>query len=136
VPMLHNLKHYKVLHKRNVIVHVTTEHVPRVAAHQRVEVTSLGGEVYTIVMHYGFMQQPNIPRTLETCKELMHGLEFDLMQTSFFLARESIGAASPSALNGLQRQLFIAMHRNAQDAMAFFRIPPNRMVELGSRIEI
>jgi KUP system potassium uptake protein len=136
VPMLHNLKHYKVLHKRNVIVHVMTEHVPRVAAHQRVEVTALGGEVYSIVMHYGFMQHPNVPRALEACKEVMHGLEFDLMQTSFFLARESIGAASPSALNSLQRQLFIAMHRNAQDATAFFRIPPNRMVELGSRIEI
>jgi KUP system potassium uptake protein len=99
-------------------------------------VTALGGEVYTIVLHYGFMEHPNIPSALEACKELVETLHFDLMQTSFFLARESIGAASPSALSSVRRQLFIAMHRNAQDATAFFRIPPNRMVELGSRIEI
>ena len=132
VPMLHNLKHYKVLHKRNVIVHVMTEHVPRVVRRNRAEVTALGGEVYTVALHYGFMEQPNLPRALEA----LDGLEFDMMQTSFFVARESIGAANPSALNSIQRQLFIAMHLNAQDATAFFRIPPNRMVELGSRIEI
>jgi KUP system potassium uptake protein len=136
VPMLHNLKHYKVLHERNVIVHVMTEHVPRVARRDRAEVTALGGDVYTIVLHYGFMEYPNIPMALEACEEVVEALHFDMMQTSFFLARESIGAASPSALNSFRRQLFIAMHRNAQDATAFFRIPPNRMVELGSRIEI
>ena len=136
VPMLHNLKHYKVLHERNVIVHVLTEHVPRVASNHRAHVTALGGEVYTIVLHYGFMEHPNIPKALEACKELVETMHFDMMQTSFFLARESIGAANPSALSSVRRQLFIAMHRNAQDATAFFRIPPNRMVELGSRIEI
>jgi K+ transporter len=96
----------------------------------------LGGEVDTIVLYYGCMEHPNNPRALEACKDVADGLEFDVMQTSFFFARESIGAASSSALNVLQRQLFIAMHRNAQAAAAFFRIPPNRMVELGSRIEI
>jgi KUP system potassium uptake protein len=136
VPMLHNLKHYKVLHERNVVVHILTERIPRVACNRRADVTRLGGEVYTIVLHYGFMEHPDLPRSLEACKELVDTLHFDMMQTSFFLARLSIGAARASVLGSVRRNLFIAMRRNEQDATAFFQIPPNRMVELGARIEI
>jgi KUP system potassium uptake protein len=133
--MLHNVKHYHVLHERNIILHVETEQVPRVPAAQRASVTDLGGGFYRILLHFGFMQHPDIPASLESC--VIGGEAFDCMQTSFFLTRVTIiKAAGEHRLPPLVRGLYSWMHRNAADATEFFRIPPNRIVELGARLEL
>jgi KUP system potassium uptake protein len=134
--MLHSLKHYHVLHERNVIVHIETEQVPRVPATEHVRVISLCSGFSRIVLRYGFMQQPDIPAALAHCT--VDGQGFDMMQTSFFLSRESIvmGSAGKWRGNALFRRLFAWLHRNATDATEFFHIPRNRIVELGTRIEL
>jgi KUP system potassium uptake protein len=134
--MLHNVKHYHVVHERNVILHIETVQLPRVVASQRAIVTALGNEFYRIELQYGFMQQPDIPAALSSIPIGGHG--FDMMQTSFFLTRVSIVAsgAGRRRLHPLVRTLYSWMHRNAADATEFFRIPANRIVELGARVEL
>jgi KUP system potassium uptake protein len=136
VSALHNLKHFKVLHERNVFLHVVTAQVPRSPAADQIILTPLGGGAYTLVLRYGFMETPDIPAALHACASLPESLAFDQMDTSFFVARESIGLARRSTLSVLRRRVFIFLQRNAQDATEFFRIPANRMVELGVRLEI
>jgi KUP system potassium uptake protein len=134
--MLHSLKHYHVLHERNVIVQIETEQVPRVPATEHVRVISLCSGFSRIVLRYGFMQQPDIPAALAHCT--VDGQGFDMMQTSFFLSRESIVMASAGKWRrkAMFRWLFAWLHRNATDATEFFHIPRNRIVELGTRIEL
>ena len=134
VPLLHNLKHNKVIHQRIVLLHVVTENVPRIAADQRIQVTHLMDNFHSVVVHYGFMEQPDIPQVLDACGSQQ--LHFDLMETSFFVGRLTIVPASASRLSRLRTKLFEAMHRNALAATEFFRIPPNRVIELGGQIEI
>ncbi|MGP0091015.1 MAG: potassium transporter Kup [Xanthobacteraceae bacterium] len=134
VPLLHNLKHNKVLHTRIVLLRVVTENVPRVAPERRIEVADLGDNFHAVVAHYGFMEQPNIPYALEQCRSRQ--LTFDMMDTSFFVGRVTIVAAKGSRMNGVRRKLFEVMHRNALSATEFFRIPPNRVVELGGQVEL
>jgi len=134
--MLHNVEHYHVLHERNVILHVETEQVPRVPASQRANVTDLGNGFYRVLLHYGFMQHPDIPAALESCT--IGGQGFDRKRMSFFLSRVSIvkAGADNRRLQPIVRSLFSWMHRNAADATEFFRIPPNQIVEMGARIEM
>ncbi len=136
VSALHNLKHFKVLHQRNVFLHVATVQVPRSQAHERITLAALGGGAYTLVLRFGFMETPDIPAALLDCANLPEPLVFNLMDTSFFVARESIGLARRSAMSALRRRVFIFLQRNAQNATEFFRIPANRMVELGVRLDI
>jgi len=135
VAMLHSMKHFHVLHERNVILHVETEKVPRVPEAERASVNDLGHGFLRIVLHYGFMQQPDIPAALARC---IGGQAFDMMQTSFFLSRVSIATSGSGKgrLNPVFRRLFAWLHRNAADATEFFRIPRNRIVELGMRIDL
>jgi len=132
--LLHSLKHYKVLHERNVILHVVTEQSPRVPARDRIQTSSLGNGFYRIVLRYGFMEYPDLPVALAHCT--LDGQGFDMMQTTFFLSRETIETARGRRIKGIGRRLFAWMHRNATDATEFFRIPRNRIVELGARIEL
>jgi KUP system potassium uptake protein len=134
VPLLHNLKHNKVLHTRIVLLHVVTENIPRVPPHRRVEVTHLGGNFHAVVARYGFVEQPNVPRALEDCRA--YQLNFDMMDTSFFVGRVTIVTRGRSRLTAIRWRLFEAMHRNALAATEFFRIPPNRVVELGGQVEL
>ncbi|MBV8510477.1 MAG: potassium transporter Kup [Xanthobacteraceae bacterium] len=134
VPLLHNLKHNKVLHTRIVLLHVVTENIPRVAPQRRVEVTHLGGNFHAVVARYGFVEQPNVPRALEDCRA--YQLNFDMMDTSFFVGRVTIVTPGRSRLAAIRWRLFEAMHRNALAATEFFRIPPNRVVELGGQVEL
>jgi KUP system potassium uptake protein len=134
VPLLHNLKHNKVLHERIVLLHVVTANIPRVSPERRLKVTDLGDNFHTIVAEYGFMQHPNVPRVLHRCTA--HGLKFDMMETSFFVGRVKIVPAKVSALGRFRCAVFEIMHRNALAATDFFRIPPNRVIELGSQTEI
>jgi len=132
--MLHSLKHYNVLHERNVILSVETAQVPRVPDGDRINVTALSERFYRIVLRYGFMEQPDVPAAFAHCTP--DGMCFDLMRTTFFMSRETICVAPQGRLNPVIRRLFIWMHRNASDATDFFQIPRNRIVELGARIEL
>ena len=134
VPLLHNLKHNKVLHERIVLLHVVTENIPRVAPQRRIEAARLGDNFYSIVARYGFMEQPNVPRALEDCAAQQ--LHFTMMDTSFFVGRVTIVAGKQSRISAIRRRLFETMHRNALAATEFFRIPPNRVIELGGQVEI
>ena len=134
VPLLHNLKHNKVLHERVVLLHVLTENIPRVAPVRRIEVAHLGDNFHSIVARYGFMEQPNIPQALEECGAQQ--LHFNMMETSFFVGRVTIVAARHSRVSAFRRQVFETMHRNALAATEFFRIPPNRVIELGGQVEL
>jgi KUP system potassium uptake protein len=131
---LHNLKHNHVVHERVVLMKVMMEDVPRVADAQRINIEKLGKGFHTVVVHYGFMDRPDIPRALELCRQF--GLSFDLMQTTFFLGRETLIPASRSELSRWQAALFIAMQATALSATRFFRIPANRVVEMGTQVEI
>jgi KUP system potassium uptake protein len=134
VPMLHNLKHNKVIHQRIVLLHVVTENAPYIAADQRVQIAHLGDNFYSVIIHYGFMEQPDIPQALEICGAQQ--MPFDLMDTSFFVGRLTIVPAAAPLMSRIRIKLFEAMHRNALAATEFFHIPPNRVIELGGQIEI
>jgi KUP system potassium uptake protein len=134
VPLLHNLKHNKVLHHHIVLLHVVTENIPRVPPENRFSLVHLGDEFHAVVVHYGFMQHPNLPRVLERCSML--DLRFNMMDTSFFVGRVTIVPARRSRFGAVRCKLFEAMHRNALPATEFFRVPPNRVIELGSQVEL
>ncbi|HLH90061.1 MAG TPA: KUP/HAK/KT family potassium transporter [Xanthobacteraceae bacterium] len=134
VPLLHNLKHNKVLHQRIVLLHVTTEPVPRVHFSERVATQSFGEEFYAVTAHYGFMEHPNIPQALDHCAEKK--LHFEMMDMSFFVGRLHIVPVGRSRWRRFEVAVFEFMHRNAQAATEFFRIPAGRVVELGGQIEI
>jgi KUP system potassium uptake protein len=134
VPLLHNLKHNKVLHQRIVLLHVVTANIPRVPPERRLVHRDLGDNFHTLIAEYGFMQQPNVPRLLDRCAA--QGLEFNMMETSFFVGRVKIVPAENSRLGRFRCNVFEVMHRNALAATDFFRIPPNRVIELGSQTEI
>ncbi len=130
--MLHSLKHYKVLHERVVLVAVNVLDIPRVADAQRVTVERLPGQFWRVKVFYGFMDDPDLPEALDWCAE--QGLDFDIMDTSFFLGRETLIARVNSEMNFWREKLFIAMFRNASSAANFFKLPANRVVEMGSQV--
>jgi KUP system potassium uptake protein len=133
--LLHNMKHNKVLHERVVLMSVNVEDFPHVPQENRLEIAALGNNFYTMVIHCGFMDEPNIPRALAQCR-MQQALHFSLMETSFFVGREKIVAKQRSPLSRFRNQLFIFLSNTMLDATEFFRIPPNRVVELGGQIEI
>ena len=133
--LLHNLKHNKVLHERNVLLTVETLETPTADPGERIEITELGGDFYGLSLRFGFAEDPNIPRALSKCSKL--GLPFDMMDTTFFLSRETIVADARRPGMALWRdKLFAFMARNALPATAFFQIPGNRLIELGAQVEI
>ncbi|WP_370447765.1 potassium transporter Kup [Roseomonas gilardii] len=131
--LLHNLKHNKVLHERIVFVTVLNEDVPQVR--DRGSAEELGPGIYRVLLRYGFLESPNIPRDLEMMHETM-GVPFEPMQASYFLGRETVVAASVPKMPGWQQWLFTLMSRNSLPATEFFRIPSDRVVELGARVAI
>jgi KUP system potassium uptake protein len=134
VPLLHNLKHNKVLHERIVLLHVMTEPVPRISHSERVQTEDFGAGFYAVSAHYGFMEHPNVPRALDECG--VRKLQFDRMNMSFFVGRLHIIPVDRSPWKRFELALFEVMHRNAQSATDFFSIPANRVVELGGQIEV
>ncbi|MGZ9105211.1 MAG: potassium transporter Kup [Rhodoplanes sp.] len=132
--LLHNLKHNQTVHERTILTTVMTAEIPYVPESERIRLTDLGSGFYRLVIRYGFMQTPDVPEALAACKA--YGLKFDLMKTSFFLSRETI---VPSLYPGMARWrelLFAYMALNATTAMKFFKIPTERVVELGTQLEI
>ncbi|MGA2058694.1 MAG: KUP/HAK/KT family potassium transporter [Bradyrhizobium sp.] len=134
VPLLHNLKHNKVIHRRVVLLNVVTENTPYVAADQRIQISHLTDDFHSVVVRYGFMEQPDIPQALNACAAQQ--LEFDMMDTSFFVGRLTIVPDAKPRMSRIRIKLFETMHRNALTATEFFHIPPNRVIELGGQIEI
>jgi KUP system potassium uptake protein len=132
--LLHNLKHNKVLHKRVVLLTVTTADSPHVDPEERVEVETLREGFYRVRGFYGFMEEPNVPDLLAECAR--KGLTFEYEDTTFFLSRETIIPSSRPGMWIWRERLFAYMSRNSQRATAFFRLPANRVVELGMQIEI
>ena len=132
--LLHNLKHNKVLHERLVILTVKILGRPVVDEQDRVHVTELAPEFFRIVLRYGFMQDIDIPAAMATAQKC--GPPFKLMETSFFLGRQTLIASEHPGMAIWREKLFALMMRNAESAMEFFKLPPNRVVELGSQLEI
>ncbi|UFN48870.1 potassium transporter Kup [Roseomonas sp. OT10] len=130
--LLHNLKHNKVLHERIIFVTVLNEDVPQVS--ERSEATQLAPGIYRVLLRYGFLESPNIPRDLEALKDLGEG--FNPMQASYFLGRETLVQATVPKMAAWQQWLFRVMSRNSVPATEFFRIPSDRVVELGVRVAI
>jgi KUP system potassium uptake protein len=133
--LLHNLKHNKVLHQRNIILTIKTLDVPWVPEHEQIKITPIcNDEVTRIIAKIGYMQNPRVPRILTMARR--HGLDFDIMQTSFFLGRRTIKASSASGMPAWQDNIFIFLTRTATNATDFFHIPTGRVVELGSQVTV
>ena len=133
--LLHSLKHYKVLHERNVFLHVEFQPVPRVADAKRVECEPLADGCWRVLVRYGFTEDPDVPGALEHCGPA--GLVVEPMEATYFLSREKIvPGAEAGGMAGWRDRLFVAMARNAGSVTDFFRLPTNRVVELGTRVEI
>jgi KUP system potassium uptake protein len=134
VALTHNLKHNNVLHEQNVILTVRTAETPRVPEAERVKLKRLGPAFTRVVATYGFMEQPNVLKTLADCRPL--GLKLDIMSTSFFLGRRTVTPSAHSRLPAWQHRLFVYLMRNAANPTDFFHIPPGRVVELGTQVLI
>jgi KUP system potassium uptake protein len=132
--LLHNLKHNKVLHDRVVVLTVVFQDIPHVDESERVEIRPLGNHFYQLFVIYGFKDETDIPRALALCAPL--GLQFDMLETSFFLSRETLIPTRRRAMAYWREKLFIGMMRNATSVTAYFRIPTNRVVELGTQVEL
>lgn len=133
--MLHNIKHNKVLHERNILVTVVIEDVPFVPQEERISVETLNEHFYRIKIFYGFKDEPNVPKALIQAYEEL-GFEYDLMQMSFFISRDRIVHTVGDGMSPWREKLFISMQRNTSPVSDFYQIPTNRVVELGSQIEI
>ena len=132
--LLHSLKHYKVLHEKNVILSVETTHTPRVDSEKRVRIEPVGSTFLRVLLRFGYMETPNIPRALAIARKL--GWQFDIMSTSFFLSRRSLRPATHSGMPRWQDRLFITLARSANDATDYFQIPTDRVVEVGTQVTV
>ena len=132
--LLHNLKHNKILHKQNLFVTVKAHEVPWVPASERIEVESLGNDCWQVMLHLGFMDEPDVPLALKGLKDT--GVTLDDMETSYFLSRDIVIPTIGSGMAPWREKLFAGMHRNAAGAADFLSLPTNRVVELGSKVEI
>lgn len=133
--MLHNIKHNKVLHQRNILVTVVIEDVPFVAPEERITTETLAEHFFRIKIFYGFKDEMNVPKALMQAYEQL-GLEYDLMHISFFISRDRIVHSVGDGMSPWREKLFISMQRNTSPVSDFYQIPTNRVVELGSQIEI
>lgn len=132
--MLHNLSHNKVLHERVVFLTVHMLEEPWVAPAAQFKIVPLGHECYQINVFYGFKDEPDIPKVLAQCAS--HGLSFEMMETSFFIARQTVISTPGEGMNPWREHLFVAMSRNARGAADYYQIPSNRVIELGTQVEI
>ncbi len=134
VALMHNLKHNKVLHEKNVILTVRIAETPRVPECDRVRLERVSDDFMKVYVNYGFMETPNVPKALGLCRK--QGLKFDIMATSFFLGRRSVVPSAQSGMPLWQDKVFIFLLKNAGNPTDFFRIPPGRVVELGAQVTV
>jgi KUP system potassium uptake protein len=132
--LLHNLKHNKVLHERNIILTIVTTDTPRTDPDERVDILPISERFTRVELRFGFMEEPNVPKALAIARK--QGLTFDIMSTSFFLSRRSLKASAQSGMPEWQDRLFIGLARSANDATDFFQIPTGRVVEVGTQVAV
>ena len=132
--LMHSLKHYKVLHEKNVILTIQTAATPRVDPSERVKLEQVGSTFTKVTLRFGFMESPNVPKALAIARKL--GWQFDIMSTSFFLSRRALKPAAHSGMPQWQDHLFIALSRTANDATDYFQIPSGRVVEVGTQVTV
>jgi len=132
--LMHTLKHYKVLHEHNVILTVESSPQPRVDPAERVQIEPVGETFTRVLLRFGFMEQPHVPKALAIARKL--GWQFDIMSTSFFLSRRTLRPAARSGMPRWQDRLFIGLARTANDATDYFQIPTDRVVEVGTQVAI
>jgi len=132
--LLHSLKHYKVLHEKNVILTIETADTPRIDPSERVRIEPVGETFLRVSLKFGFMETPNVPKALAIARKL--GWQFDIMSTSFFLSRRALKLAARSDMPRWQDRLFIGLTRSANDATDYFQIPTGRVVEVGTQVTI
>ena len=132
--LLHHFKHNKVLHQRVVMLSVQTRHVPEVRTGERLEVRELGEGFWQVTASYGFMQTPDVPEALQLLRS--RGVQLDDMETSYFLSRDIVIPTLGDGMWLWREKLFASMHRNAAAAADFLNLPTNRIVELGTKVEI
>jgi KUP system potassium uptake protein len=132
--LMHNLKHNRVLHERNIILTIKTEDVPRVQRHERIEIDRVADTFVRVIAHYGFMETPSVPKILEHCRR--KDLNIDIAATSFFLSRRSLKTTMKSEMPRWQELLFIWLAGRAEDATEYFRIPSDRVVEVGTQVMV
>jgi len=133
--LMHNLKHNKVLHQRIVFLTIGNEDVPRIADTERTEVRVLErGHVYQATLHYGFMEEPDVPKGLKLLER--HGLKFEALDTTFFLGKATLSRAAKPGLFTWRRELFRWMQRNSPATAEYFKLVPDRVIELGTRVTL
>jgi KUP system potassium uptake protein len=132
--LMHSLKHYKVLHEKNVILTIETAPTPRIDPSERVRLEEISATFSRVTLRFGFMESPNVPKTLAIARKL--GWHFDIMSTSFFLSRRALKPAAHSGMPRWQDHLFIALSRTANDATNYFQIPTGRVVEVGTQVTV
>jgi len=132
--LMHSLKHYKVLHEKNVILTIETAPTPRINPTERVRFEQISATFSKVTLRFGFMESPNVPKALAIARKL--GWQFDIMSTSFFLSRRALKPAAHSGMPRWQDHLFIALSRTANDATDYFQIPSGRVVEVGTQVTI
>jgi KUP system potassium uptake protein len=132
--LMHNLKHNKVLHERNVILTIQVADTPRVPDDDRVQIFPISERFSRVVLRFGFVESPNVPKALAIARK--EGLQFDIMSTSFFLSRRSLKVAAKSGMPAWQDRLYIGLARSANDATDFFQIPTGRVVEVGTQVTV
>jgi KUP system potassium uptake protein len=134
IPLLHNLKHNRVLHERNIVLTIVTSRIPYVAKDSRIEIKDLSEGFFRIIAHFGFMETPTISEIIGCCA--MKDFIIEEQKTSFFLGRETIVCTRKPGMTRWRKFLFAAMSRHAQRPAEFFKLPVNRTIELGQRVEI
>ncbi len=132
--LMHSLKHYKVLHEKNVILTIETAPTPRIDDAERVRLEQISATFSKVTLRFGFMESPNVPKALAIARKL--GWQFDIMSTSFFLSRRALKPAAHSGMPRWQDHLFIALSRSSNDATDYFQIPTGRVVEVGTQVTI
>jgi KUP system potassium uptake protein len=132
--LLHSLKHYKVLHEDNVVLTLRTSDLPSVPDAEKVSIEPVGDRFSRLIATFGYMETPNVPKVLALARKL--GWKFDIMSTSFFLSRRNVRASRHQGMPVKQDKLFIALARNADDASHYFRLPTDRVVEVGSQVTV
>jgi len=132
--LLHNMKHNQVLHRKNIILTVQFEEIPRIPLEQCVEITRLSDHFWRVIVKRGFMDDTDIPLILETCKQ--HGLDIAAFESTYFLSRETVVPTQKKGMMHWREKLFAAMSRNSSDIAGFFQLPDNGVVELGTRVQI
>lgn len=132
--LLHNLSHNKILHERVVFLTLFNREIPWVPYAERIKVSGLGHNCFQVNVYYGFKNEPDIPKALELCEQ--YGLHFDPMETSYFIARQTIISRPGSGMASWREWLFVTMSRTARDAADYYHVPTNRVIEVGSQVEI